>query len=49
MDNVAINPVLLGLDICAAGKKLQRIYFIVMTHNFNVQFTLLLFVPDSGI
>ena len=49
MDNVAINPVLLGLNVCATGKKLQRLYFIVMTKKFNVQFTLLLFVSDSGI
>jgi len=49
MDNVAINPVLLGLNICATGKKLQRVYFTVMTENFNVLFTLLMFVPESGI
>jgi len=49
MDNVAINPVPLGPNICATGKKLQRVYFIVMTENFNVLFTLLMFVPDSGI
>jgi hypothetical protein len=49
MDNVAINPVLLGLNICATVKKLQSIHFIVMTGNFNVQCTLLMFVPYSGI
>jgi len=49
MDNVAINPVLLGLNICATGKKLQRVYFTVMTEHFNVLFTLLMFVPESGI
>jgi len=36
MDNVAINPVLLGLNICAIGKKIQRIHFVIMTGNFNV-------------
>ena len=49
MDNVAIDPVLLGFNICATGKKLQRIYFIVMTENFKVQFKLLIFVTDPGI
>ena len=49
MDNVTFNPVLLGLNICATGKKLPRIYFIVMTVNFNVHLTILMFVPGSGI